>query len=42
MRVLALDKHEAQIVAEPDGDKAVPASFAAKVTTEKRAAELAP
>jgi hypothetical protein len=39
---LDLDKHEAQTVAEPEGEKVVPASFAAKVMAESRAAEMAP
>jgi N12 class adenine-specific DNA methylase len=41
--VLDLDKHDAQVVAEvPEGEKAVPASFAAKVMAESGAAEMAP
>jgi hypothetical protein len=36
-----LDKHEAQAVAE-EPEKAVPASFAARVMAENRAAEMAP
>ena len=39
---LDLDKHDAQVVAEvPEGEKTVPASFAAKVMAENRAAEMA-
>jgi phosphomannomutase len=39
---LDLDKHDSQMVAETEGEKAVPTSFAAKVTAENRAAEMAP
>jgi hypothetical protein len=39
---LDLDKHETQTVAEPQDEKAVPASFAARVMAENRAAEMAP
>jgi hypothetical protein len=39
---LDLDKHDSQTVAEPEGEKTVPASFAARVMAENRAAEMAP
>jgi hypothetical protein len=39
---LGLDKHEAQRVAEPEGENVAPASFAAKVVAESRATEMAP
>ncbi len=41
-KLLDLDKHDAQVVAEPDGEKAAPASFAARVMAESHAAEMAP
>jgi len=40
--VLDLDKHEAQTVVEPEGEKAVPTRFAAKAIAENRAPEMAP
>jgi N12 class adenine-specific DNA methylase len=42
--VLDLDKHDTQVVAETNDseEKAVPASFAAKVMAENRATEMAP
>ena len=39
---LDLDKSDSQAFAEPEGEKAVPASFAAKVMADNRAAEMAP
>lgn len=36
--VLDLDKHEAQTVADSEGEKELPASFAAKVMAEERVA----
>jgi len=39
---LDLDKHDAQTVAEPEGEKAVAASFAARIIAEDRAAAMTP
>ena len=40
---LDLDKHDEQTAADsPEGEKAVPASFAARAMAENRAAEMAP
>jgi len=40
--MLDLDKHEQQTVAETAGEKAVPASFAARIMAENLAAEMTP
>jgi hypothetical protein len=41
-KLLDLDKHAAQVVAEtPEGEKAAPASFAARVSSGNRSAEIA-